>query len=219
MDTTLVDINSECKLGHIGVIQAVTADTLLAGPLADGLHIFLQAIAQHRSALFIGDAKRHLARYIGLPRCHGAGVIHVEQQQLRRQLAVVESVLLVAAKAYGFAVLGRTGEYAKPPARQRFLNGFTQAAIKTTQLLAFAQALAVGRVNQHQASLSPGLFAAELVNSLLLDGYDAFQASPLQVVPCGLYHPSILVKAQEGRNAPLNALLACIGALLGFLAQ
>ena len=215
MHPALVDIDSQGVLRHVRIVQAVAANVLFPGPLADGFQVFLQPVAQHVCPLGIGDPGHHLARRCRVPGGAGIFGLDFEQQQLCRQLAVEEFVLLEAAQTDGLSELRSTGKHCQAPAGQLTQNHFAKSLVKACQFFALAQAFAVWRVGQHQALFGPAFLPFKSGNRPNLNLHKVIQAGPADVVSGGIDNTAVLVETGKGRYP---FLFAFVGAALRFLA-
>ncbi len=111
----------------------------------------MQPVGQHLGALAQGFAR---FRLVGEGFGGGADVgafLHGEQKQVRRQGAVEQLVTLLRPQAHLFPQLGVAGEDAGFPAREFGFQALAQMLVEQFQGFYFPQALAVGRVGDHQA--------------------------------------------------------------------
>ena len=78
---------------------------------------------------------------------------YLDQQQLARQGAVPERILLVAADAHALAQVRRAGEHRRFPVQAGLTQTFAEVLVEVEQARLVAQTLAVWRVADHQAFL------------------------------------------------------------------
>ena len=212
----LIDIDRQRKLRHIGIVEAVATNALLSCPLPNGLHVLLEAIAQHGRAFLIGNPRGDLTGNIRGPRCHGAHFIYLEQQQLGGQLAVEKPVLFVTSQSDGLAEFRGSGKYTEAPAWNAAFNRVAQCLVQAAQLPALTQPLTVRGIGEDQPLIRPVAFQCQGIDCASLNVHNILQTCPLDVFPGGPDDPAILVKARHSRDPPL---LALVGATLRLLAQ
>jgi len=78
---------------------------------------------------------------------------HLDQQQLARQGAVPERILLVATDTHALAQVRSTGKYRRLPVQTGLTQAFAEVLVEVEQARLITQTLAVGRVTDHQAFL------------------------------------------------------------------
>ena len=156
MHPVTVQIDRHRKLRHIRVIHAVTLDALLPRPFTQGFQVLLQAVGKHLRRL--AEARRFYRRLSCCRRLGGLGdkalALQVHHQQLAWQGAVKQAVLLVTADAHALAEFGVAGEDRRLPALTLLTQHLTQLLIEVHQTGSGTQALAIGRVTDHQALLA-----------------------------------------------------------------
>jgi hypothetical protein len=111
---------------------------------------------------------------------------HLDQQQLARQRAVPERILLVAADAHALAQLRRAGEHRRFPAQAGLAQALAKVLVEVQQAGFVAQTLAVGRVADHQAFLVLVRARLEGRDFALVDLDPLAQAGALDVVAARL---------------------------------
>lgn len=149
----LIEVDSQGILRHVGIVQAVAVDLLAASPLAKLLEVLLQAVGEHlcafRQACRLAGNSRWAAGLaivgLGLAALASDELIrlNLEQQQLARQGAVPEGILLVAADAHALAQLRRAGEHRCFPAHAGLAQALAKVLVEVQQAGFVTQALAV----------------------------------------------------------------------------
>ncbi|MCY1354067.1 hypothetical protein D9M69_404260 [compost metagenome] len=221
MHPVAIEVDSQSVLGHVGVIQAVALDVLLACPLAQLLEVLLQPIGEHLATF--AEACRFATRcgafaLLTLAPFAGHELLrqHFQQQQLAGQGAVPEGVLLVAADAHALAQLRGAGEDRRLPAQAGLAQALAEVLVEVEQAGFVAQALAIGRVADHQALLVLVRTRFEGGQLALVDLHPVAQAGALDVVAAGLDQPRVGFVTANPQRRPGQAGL---GTLAGFFMQ
>src|SRR5690606_13762232 len=220
MHPVAVQVDGEGILGHVRVVQAIALDALPTRPLAELTQVFLQAIGEHLPAF---AEKRQRYGLLGLGRTlirrrtlTGDELIQLDldQQQLARQRAVPECVLLVAANAHAPPQFRRRGEDAGFPAQAGLPQTLTQVLVEINQARLVTQALAVGWVADHQALLILIRTRFESRHVTLIDPDPTGQPRALDVVAGWLDQARIGLIAANPQRWPGQPSL-CTGQGLG----
>ncbi|MCY1505235.1 hypothetical protein D9M68_394350 [compost metagenome] len=221
MHPVAIKIDGQGVFGHVGVIQAIALDAVLARPLAQLLEVLLQAVGEHLAAL--GETRGLGTRRdaVTLPgrtpfASHELFRQHLEQQQLARQGAVPEGVLLVAADSHALAQFRRTGEYRRFPAHASLAQALTEVLVEVQQARFVAQALAIGRVADDQPLLVLVRARLEGCQLALVDLHPVAESGALDVVAARLDQARVRLIATNPQRRPGQARF---GANLGFFME
>ena len=184
-----VEIHRQRVVGQVGVVDAVAGDAGALGPLAEVFEVLAQAIGEVLAAA----ARIDRACYLGRRR------LHVEQQQLAGQIAVVERVHLLGAQAQALAEVGAAGENGCAPAAKMLFQCDAEQAVELDQLRFAAEPFAVRRVGDQQAGDLPLRAGSGGIGLRPLDLIA--QAGQFGIAPGGAQGGAVDVLTEQRRQA------------------
>jgi hypothetical protein len=149
----VVQVDGHGVFRHVGIVDAVAVDFFTRAHLPSCLRFFCRRLANicapsdsapARWPAAPGDAPGPFN--LGLAALAGDELVglQLEQQQLARQGAVPERVLLVAADAHALAQLRRAGEHRRFPAHAGLAQALAEVLVEVQQAGFVTQTLAVG---------------------------------------------------------------------------
>ncbi len=144
----LIAIDREGVLGHVRVVQPITAHALLVRPAPQALQVLAQAVAEHACARGVAELARSLGERAGLSLTLRRDL---QSQQAAFDGAVPQRMRSVGADSQLHAQLRGADENRGLPTLESLAQNDPQLPVEHTSAFVIVEAHAVGGVHAEQA--------------------------------------------------------------------